>query len=202
MNWDWLVGFIDGEGCIRAKRIYHSSTHNREGYYLMPQLHIANTNEKTIRLIHEFVGCGFVEAKVRNRTAHKTCYEFTLHAAAFKKVAFEIVPRLVTKRSQGYLAYYLGTMRGVDLMRKRNTGRAGSNPTVAPIMQIEKFIDECLRAINHRGNGGSERLARVEAAFGLSFDKTLADAKAVFDLGPPKPDSEFSETLASELGLI
>lgn len=201
MNWDWLAGFIDGEGCIRAKKIYQASAAHPEGYYLMPQLHIGNTHEATIRAIRDFVGIGSVARKERKRESHKALFEYVLHAAGFRSVAFDLIPRLVTKRPQAVLAYYMTTMRGAAARRERNTGRKGRSPTLAPTTNLESFLDECLRVLNHKGKGADDRLRRVEAAHGMTYADVYRDATTAFNLGQ-RPEEDDSESLAVSLGLV
>lgn len=66
MNWDYIAGFIDGEGSIIIKpprvRIY-----------------ISNTDKKVLEGIKDFLKCGYVyEVKRKNKPKWKRQYGFTI----------------------------------------------------------------------------------------------------------------------------
>lgn len=87
MNWDYLSGFIDGEGSIIIKppRV---------------RLYISNTNKEILEKIKKFVKCGAVyEVKRKNKNKWRKQYGWTIcHHKEVLRILKEIKDKLIIKK--------------------------------------------------------------------------------------------------------
>lgn len=175
VSWQWIAGFIDGEGCIRVKRA--AAPH---GYVFQPSLSITNTHKVTIEAIHKFFGTGSIHTRQRGEN-NKAISDILVTSLAFARVMPRIIPNLITKRDRALLAYYITATRGKEARARRNIGRVGKSPVRAPITNEEQFIYEAVKAMNHRGRGEADRMNRVEKSFGVRLHNVLEKATVFFN---------------------
>jgi hypothetical protein len=91
MNWDYLAGFIDGEGTItfgRAKQRKNRRT------VLLPMLIIYQKDLTPLVAIRDFLRLGMTRGAVNN--AHR----FEIRGAKLLPILTELSPRLLVKRRQ------------------------------------------------------------------------------------------------------
>jgi len=88
MNWDYIAGFIDGEGSI-VKR--------REGYNLL----ISQANFEVLDNIRTFVGCGHIYPLKKRKKHWKDAWVYS--AGGYREthhVLFHVADKLVVKKKQ------------------------------------------------------------------------------------------------------
>lgn len=107
MNWDYLAGFVDGEGSITISRSSNSITES-ERYQV--RLSIGNTNKEVLENIREFLyqeGLSVISLpRSRNdpRVLAKPCWTLRITGKRLEKVLPNLVERLIIKRKQAELA--------------------------------------------------------------------------------------------------
>lgn len=76
ISWQYLAGFIDGEGCLGIARRKRRKEYNAHAWYFQPFLMIANTNLEVLQTIQAFLGFGKV-ARVTVPKGCKPAYKLT-----------------------------------------------------------------------------------------------------------------------------
>ena len=92
MNWDYIAGFVDGEGSI-VKR--------KKGYNLL----ISQTNAEVLENIRDFVGSGYVYALAKRKRHWRDAWLYS--AGGYKETHFmltHIVDKLIVKKEEALAA--------------------------------------------------------------------------------------------------
>ena len=100
MNYDYLAGFIDGEGSIALYK--HKDSRVQKGYTLHPKFLVSNTNEVIIKAIQKEIG-----GKIKSMSQHKGCkivqiVEFQDYKQ-IKSILEKLLPLLIIKQPQARL---------------------------------------------------------------------------------------------------
>lgn len=90
MNWDYVAGFFDGEGCVYI----HNQKRHPKHYYLL----ICNTNRKQLLAIQRFIKAGYLH-QCQNTAGGKEFWEINIgrHLSVLR-VAKELEKRCVLKK--------------------------------------------------------------------------------------------------------
>ena len=95
MNFDYIAGFFDGEGCIHRSHRIRPSKRNRD--HPIIELTMCNTNREVVENIRAFVGCGHIE--VRNRPRCKPLFVFQIGGwREVLRLAQELEPHCIVKK--------------------------------------------------------------------------------------------------------
>ena len=129
---DWVVGFVDGEGCFHVSVVRHPEM--RLGYQVLPEF-IVVQHERDVQILYalkRFFGCGVVRRNHGDRWAYRArklscleriCEFFTRHPLKTKKqVDFIRFRRVVTMMKEGRHLTKDGLLQIVDIALQMNTG--------------------------------------------------------------------------------
>ncbi len=130
---DWVVGFVDGEGCFHVSILRHPEM--RTGYQVLPEFTVVQ-HERDIQILYAlkaFFGCGVVRRNHDDRWAYRVrdlkcleriCDFFTRHPLKTKKnVDFIRFRRIVQKMREGKHLTREGLLEIIDIALRMNTGR-------------------------------------------------------------------------------
>ena len=94
INWSWLGGFVDGEGCLRT--LYRPSKR-----YIACSFWITNTNLNTLELIKSFLNCGSIRLKSPAKGNRKAIYDFSIqNNTELSNMLIKLIPHLLVKKEQ------------------------------------------------------------------------------------------------------
>ena len=129
---DWVVGFVDGEGCFHVAILRHPEM--RTGYQVLPEFTVVQ-HERDIQILYAlkaFFGCGVVRRNHGDRLAYRVrkleCLErigdfFTKHPLKTRKnVDFIRFRRIVQKMKEGKHLTREGLLEIVEIALRMNTG--------------------------------------------------------------------------------
>ena len=129
---DWVVGFVDGEGCFHVSILRHPEM--RIGYQVLPEFTVVQ-HERDIQILYAlkaFFGCGVVRRNHGDRWAYRVrklecleriCDFFTKHPLKTKKnVDFIRFRRIVQKMKEGKHLTREGLLEIIDIALRMNTG--------------------------------------------------------------------------------
>jgi len=95
MNWDYIAGFFDGEGCI---------THGRSKRY---RIMISQTHKEVLESIRDFVGVGYVVEVAKRKSHWKDSWVFYIAKQEDSlKFLEKIVPGLIVKKQDAQEAIF------------------------------------------------------------------------------------------------
>ncbi len=130
---DWVVGFVDGEGCFHVSVLRHPDM--RTGYQVLPEFTVVQ-HERDLQILYAlkaFFGCGVVRRNHGDRWAYRArdlkclqriCDFFTKHPLKTKKnVDFIRFRRIVQKMQEGKHLTREGLLEIIDIALRMNTGR-------------------------------------------------------------------------------
>ena len=130
---DWVVGFVDGEGCFHVSILRHPEM--RTGYQVLPEFTVVQ-HERDIQILYAlkaFFGCGVVRRNHDDQWAYRVrdlkcleriCDFFTRHPLKTKKnVDFIRFRRIVQKMREGKHLTREGLLEIIDIALCMNTGR-------------------------------------------------------------------------------
>ena len=130
---DWVVGFVDGEGCFHVSILRHPDM--RTGYQVLPEFTVVQ-HERDLQILYalkSFFGCGVVRRNHGDRWAYRVrglkclkriCDFFTKHPLKTKKnVDFIRFRRIVHKMEEGKHLTREGLLEIIDIALRMNTGR-------------------------------------------------------------------------------
>ncbi len=129
---DWVVGFVDGEGCFQVAILRHPEM--RIGYQVLPEFTVVQ-HERDIQILYAlkaFFGCGVVRRNHGDRWAYRVrklecleriCDFFTKHPLKTKKnVDFIRFRRIVQKMKEGKHLTREGLLEIIEIALRMNTG--------------------------------------------------------------------------------
>ena len=129
---DWVVGFVDGEGCFHVAILRHPEM--RIGYQVLPEFTVVQ-HERDIQILYAlkaFFGCGVVRRNHGDRWAYRVrklecleriCDFFTKHPLKTKKnVDFIRFRRVVQKMKEGKHLTREGLLEIIEIALRMNTG--------------------------------------------------------------------------------
>jgi len=90
----WLVGFVDGEGCVAI-----SSSNRSTGRYATPYLQITNTHLPTLKLIKQQFGGSLYSLK-KSKQTRLQAYFIRWNSKKAIALLEQLYPYLVTKKDQ------------------------------------------------------------------------------------------------------
>ena len=130
---DWVVGFVDGEGCFYISILRHPEM--TTGYQVLPEFTVVQ-HERDLQILYalkRFFGCGVVRRNHGDRWAYRVrklecleriCEFFTKHPLKTKKnVDFIRFRRVVQKIREGRHLTPEGLREIVDIALSMNTGK-------------------------------------------------------------------------------
>ncbi len=130
---DWVVGFVDGEGCFHVSILRHPET--TTGYQVLPEFTVVQ-HERDLQILYalkRFFGCGVVRRNHGDRWAYRArklecleriCEFFTKHPLKTKKnVDFVRFRRIVQKMKEGRHLTPDGLREIVEIALSMNTGK-------------------------------------------------------------------------------
>ncbi len=91
MDWAYVAGLVDGEGCIS----FHGSS--------TPQVQITNTSLPMLKRVQRITGCGRVYKSHSSTEKHRKAYRWECYGKNARRVLRHIAPFLTTKYSQARL---------------------------------------------------------------------------------------------------
>jgi hypothetical protein len=101
INWGCVAGFFDGEGSLHKDKLKSTV-----------QLRIDNTCEESTRTVQQFIMCGRIANKGREKPHHKERFRLTIsnHSDVFK-VLNGMRPYLIVKKraAEEMIGYITGT---------------------------------------------------------------------------------------------
>ena len=117
MNWDYLAGFVDGEGSIGI-------TSMRKGQQFVPFLSIGNTNQQILKDIRDFLAIGYVTNGYNSKRNAKTIYHYKLEGRSLLPVLLSLTPLLVVKKQQAVLVTkWIAQRIATPRSKRRGNGR-------------------------------------------------------------------------------
>ena len=130
---DWVVGFVDGEGCFHVSILRHPEM--TTGYQVLPEFTVVQ-HERDLQILYalkRFFGCGVVRRNHGDRWAYRArklecleriCEFFTKHPLKTKKnVDFVRFRRIVQKMKEGRHLTPDGLREIVEIALSMNTGK-------------------------------------------------------------------------------
>ncbi len=130
---DWVVGFVDGEGCFHVSILRHPET--TTGYQVLPEFTVVQ-HEWDLQILYalkRFFGCGVVRRNHGDRWAYRVrklecleriCEFFTKHPLKTKKnVDFVRFRRIVQKMKEGRHLTPEGLREIVEIALSMSTGK-------------------------------------------------------------------------------
>ena len=130
---DWVVGFVDGEGCFHVSILRHPEM--TTGYQVLPEFTVVQ-HERDLQILYalkRFFGCGVVRRNHGDRWAYRArklecleriCEFFTKHPLKTKKnVDFVRFRRIVQKMKEGQHLTPDGLREIVEIALSMNTGK-------------------------------------------------------------------------------
>ncbi len=130
---DWVVGFVDGEGCFHVSILRHPEM--TVGYQVLPEFTVVQ-HERNVQILYalkRFFGCGVVRRNHGDRWAYRVrklqclervCDFFTRHPLKTRKqVDFVRFRRIVQKMKEGRHLTPEGLQEIVDIALRMNTGK-------------------------------------------------------------------------------
>lgn len=124
MDYRYLAGFFDGEGCVRIDEV--KDTRVKSGY--IHQLYITITNTNPVILTALYREFGGTLHTVKRRGNHRQCYQWSLKSKKAKLFLESILPFLVMKKEEVAFALYFQnnlkklTIDGrIDIRKKLST---------------------------------------------------------------------------------
>ncbi len=111
MNWSYVAGFFDGEGCVSLR--YRNRMKSRRQKQLAISLLFANSNRTSLREMQRFVGCGAIYLSNRRSPKHKAV--FNLNISRWRdvlRVAEKMLPHSIIKRHA--LTHLIATVKTHD----------------------------------------------------------------------------------------
>jgi hypothetical protein len=133
VNWAYLAGFIDGEGCLGLRRVKTT---------IRPRITITNTNKEVLELIRGFVGSGSICKSRTKGEGWKCAYRWQLEGKqSIGKVIDGVLPHLIVKREQGIVL-----KRFIDTIQEKSH-------RLRPEVIIEReLLLETMKQLNKKGN--------------------------------------------------
>lgn len=101
MDWSYIAGFFDGEGCVT----YSRPRNNGVIYKQYPYLTFSNTNEKVLASIQEFLSSSGIRSKLnsfsrkhRSERGWKECYTLNIYDKhSVQECIYGMHPYLIVK---------------------------------------------------------------------------------------------------------
>jgi hypothetical protein len=154
ISWQYLAGFLDGEGSIGT---------TRTGKYrnVVGRVTIANTDQRLLELLKTQFGGTISRRAQGSQPGWKPFASITWTNRGAQRLLEQVLPYLIAKRPQAELCLQLIRMRDVpknercEISLKPSTSRSGRSPVVGRIrpevFAIEVRIAEQLKALNRKG---------------------------------------------------
>jgi hypothetical protein len=129
---DWIVGFVDGEGCFHVSILKHADM--KMGYQVLPELTVVQ-HKRDIQILYalkRFFRCGVVRQNHDDRWCYRirkldhlinVCAFFDRHPLKTKKkIDFVQFRRVVQKMKTKEHLTHVGIKNIVDIALNMNTG--------------------------------------------------------------------------------
>jgi len=130
---DWVVGFVDGEGCFHVSILRHPEM--QAGYQVLPEFTVVQ-HKRDIQILYalkSFFGCGVVRRNHGDRWAYRVrklscleriCEFFTKHPLKTKKqIEFVRFRRVVMMMKEGRHLTPEGLKEIIKIAQKMNRGK-------------------------------------------------------------------------------
>src|SRR4030067_1789828 len=95
INWSYIGGLFDGEGCISLGR-YHAGRHTKDGNqrrYVRLTARIYNSDRDILLWVRDFVGCGSVTTHGNmSELSKKPVFAWISHTASARRFLREVLP--------------------------------------------------------------------------------------------------------------
>ena len=104
MNWNYLAGFIDGEGCLCIRMSPSKTT--LSGFRYSASLSIGNTNKRVLDLIQQFLKINEIKSNIcimipdKRTSEPKPAWNLTVLAKGLDMILPILEPLLIIKREQ------------------------------------------------------------------------------------------------------
>ena len=98
LNWAYVAGIIDGEGCIALHK--RTAKTYAAGFQVVPHLSITNTNQQLIVDIHQFVEAGKITTYKHAKPNWKQPFMLQAYGQDIKRILDGALPFLRVKREQ------------------------------------------------------------------------------------------------------
>lgn len=93
MDWSYIAGYFDGEGCVMVR-----PAHGAKGAQRC-ELSWHNSDRESIEAMEAFMGCGRIVT--RERPPHRTMYALMVSdVESIQRVVEELIPRCIIKREK------------------------------------------------------------------------------------------------------
>ncbi len=137
IEWAYLAGIIDGEGCVDAVETLPRTKRNVSPNFRI-RLHVTNTSAHLISWISERFG-GYVVVKARpgQHKATKTCWNVKWTGGYAELILKGCLPYLIVKKYQAELAFKLRGMVHAYDPRVRRLGNRSRLPESAILERRE-----------------------------------------------------------------
>lgn len=123
IEWSYLAGIIDGEGCVDAVETKARSKKNVSPNFRI-RLCVTNTSERLIVWIHDhFSGQVNLHHRPGQNRATKNCWRVIWTGGAAEHILRHCLPYMIVKKHQAELAFKLREMIGTHAPRKGVSGR-------------------------------------------------------------------------------
>jgi len=140
MNWDYLAGFVDGEGSLSLNRGAAKRTGDRpRALCFRPCLGITNNNRQVLELIQCFLRDGAIYRCERSSVNARVGWRFVIMGNRLLPVLRELEPRLHIKQRQAELLIAF-----IERRKQLRTRRLTETDY--------EFVRQC-RALNNRAPG-------------------------------------------------
>jgi hypothetical protein len=109
IEWAYLAGIVDGEGCVRAIECKPGKRNKSPRFRV--QLTVTNTSERLVNWIHgRFGGNVYVTHQVGQWKATRTCWRIMWSPSSSEEVLRGMLPYLIVKKDQAELCFRLREM--------------------------------------------------------------------------------------------
>jgi len=117
VTYDYVAGFVDGEGSISIAAEKHR---NKRNIAFRPMLSVSNTHRGVLDEIRDFLSTGRVHLHRRRDEKHRQSYVLHVSGPGLLTVLQELAPRLIVKRAQAEVV--IEFMQRRKLLRTRRIG--------------------------------------------------------------------------------
>jgi hypothetical protein len=138
VSWEYLAGFVDGEGSIGI----HKSYHGRKWVCLTPCFQVSNTNREILEALKEKVGFGTITQDKRTGKNWRPTYNYCVQGFKVKLILQQLLPYLQLKKKQAELV-----IRFIEIREQQLKGKPFSTPYAPELFAIH----EAVAKLNQKG---------------------------------------------------
>jgi len=123
MNWAYIAGFLDCDGCILIRD---------RGTYKGTRISFYSTDKAVLEKIRDFIGCGKMREDERNWKGTKPLYYLESHANGDNlRILRKVLPHLEIKKNKA--------KRGIEILKKRPLPNYGNLRRKALINEVVRL---------------------------------------------------------------